>query len=269
MPILLAVIATYEFYRQNNKKLDWGEILPYFSGALLLMVVFELLLVSLFFNDTYTNIIKSLPDWNFIIAIFSLSLAVLIGYGGKVSTKKDLKSIQNELREIKSYMKDRKDENMTKEERETTEKKKSLISIWDKFQQLSINRQFLIEILILIFIVAILYGVLFYYGFYLITDSYKIFIQLGISVIIPLLFVHYTFHKANELRFLHALGNLVDEMIQNTSNLTDEAFNDRIEKLENKIQKNEWVGFEKFPSLTDWSDNDNFYQKYLPTTKYF
>jgi hypothetical protein len=58
-------------------------------------------------------------------------------------------------------------------------------------------------------------------------------------------------------------------MIQNTSNLTDEAFNDRIEKLENKIQKNEWVGFEKFPSLTDWSDNDNFYQKYLPTTKYF
>jgi hypothetical protein len=50
MPILLAVIATYEFYRQNNKKLDWGEILPYFSGALLLMVVFELLLVSLFFN---------------------------------------------------------------------------------------------------------------------------------------------------------------------------------------------------------------------------
>ena len=124
VPILLAIIATYEFYKQNNQKLDWGEISPYFAGAFLLMAAFELFVISLFFNDVYTTIVKSLPDWNFLIAIIGLSLAIILGYGRKASTKKEMETIQNELREIKSYMENKKDENMTEETTEKPKKKK-------------------------------------------------------------------------------------------------------------------------------------------------
>jgi len=119
------------------------------------------------------------------------------------------------------------------------------------------------------------YGVVFHFGVYPYEEIFKVFIQLIVPVILALIFVDYTFHKTNELRFIHALGNLVEEMIDNTTKLTDEAFDMQLKEFPEKIQKkiegeNQWIGFGKSPSFTNWSsDYGNFFRKYLPITNYF
>jgi hypothetical protein len=100
-------------------------------------------------------------------------------------------------------------------------------------------------------------------------------LQLMITVALAFVLVDFTFHKTNEKRFIHALGNLVQEMIDNTTKLTDEAFNTQLKDFPEKIQKKlngekQWIGFGKSPSFTNWNSNyGNFFLKYLPTTNYY
>lgn len=95
-------------------------------------------------------------------------------------------------------------------------------------------------------------------------------IRIAIPAILAYLFVNYTFHKTGEYRFLQSLSDLVQEMINNTKKLTNEAFDYEIGQLKGKIQRKEWVGFGKSPSFTNWNNNyGNFFLKYLPTSNYY
>jgi len=89
------------------------------------------------------------------------------------------------------------------------------------------------------------------------------------SAIVAICFVSYTYHRTNELRYFHALEGLITEMRSNNEKLANKKFNDQICKIQEKIG-NQWVGFDKEPSFTDWSNSfGNFYLKYLPTTNYY
>ena len=94
--------------------------------------------------------------------------------------------------------------------------------------------------------------------------------QLMITVWTTLVFVGYTYHRTNELRFNDAISRLVKEMITNTARLMDDSFEEQITKIQEKLKPGDWAGFDKWPYFTNWSsDPTNFYLKYLPTTCYY
>lgn len=94
--------------------------------------------------------------------------------------------------------------------------------------------------------------------------------NLIILVWVTLVFVYYTYQKMNELRFREALSDLVNEMIDNTERLLKESIDGQIKNISLKYTNKSWVGFDKWPSFTNWvMDETNFYLKYLPTSRYY
>jgi hypothetical protein len=97
-----------------------------------------------------------------------------------------------------------------------------------------------------------------------------LFFQLFITVCITLVFVEYSYHRTNELRFNDSISRLIREIITNTERLLDSSYEEQIKKIEGKAKAGDWAGFDKWPSFTNWSsDSTNFYLKYLPTTCYY
>jgi hypothetical protein len=62
---------------------------------------------------------------------------------------------------------------------------------------------------------------------------------------------------------------LVDELIINLERLSDDGLNHQFERVRDRASNNDWVGFDKLSSFTNWGMGNNFYLKFLPNTAYY
>lgn len=271
IPFTLVTVGLYELYIKYNQKnyhsSNVGGYLLYLGGLLLFGATCDLFFVFCISHNLYEDILQNLPNWGFLIAIFALAISVINGINRDILIRNDLDVIKQELSEIKKHLKIQNAQN----DPSVQEKKKSLKKILD---EISIDCKFIVGVCIIITIVLLCYDFLSQFNNPRI-DIAGDCIRLLASIAIPLIFVYYTYIKHNELRFISALGGLVEEIINNTKKLTDRALNEQTDKMKAKIQENRnneriWVATEKSLSLTNFnSPYGNFFRKYLPLTNYF
>jgi len=143
-----------------------------------------------------------------------------------------------------------------------------LLRIW---QNQSVQAKLFIQLLLIPIFVGIYYIVT-YSLLNIDSDNREIpnlIIQIGITIIFSFAFISYTFNKNQEEEFFMALSNLISEMMTNTERLSDDFLNSQLNDIPIKIQNNDWPGFFKWPSFTNWDNGQNFYLKYLPNTYYY
>jgi len=126
----------------------------------------------------------------------------------------------------------------------------------------------------MIFFACLLIITIIYYLVFIITAKDNPFLDLILAIItsfaIAYGFIEYTVNKSDEIRIYSAISALIREMINNSKRLTRECLDEEINNIPDKIKNNQWAGFGKFPSFTNWSnDKNNFYLKYLPMTQYY
>jgi len=123
--IIFSLCASYEIYKENNQKIDFGGAFLYFAVTFAFVTTFLLIFISVFYNELYVRIVKTFPDWSLIIALFSFSSAIIYALQGKLSTKKGMDDIQTKLHDIESLLKNKKEESMPEEPLEIPGKKQN------------------------------------------------------------------------------------------------------------------------------------------------